>query len=421
MRDARSEYRLGAVTLGVITALSLSAIFLPQILAQATVRYEVRSTLADDITGLGPGSKVRMAGMPCGEVIELRDEVRSDGHVDVLIEIEIALSPAIYPGAKLRVTRDPISQMAAVDIYDVGTPGGSETPLQAGSVLVLAQHGPDMSGIMNPSLAGSLSTIGERFEQARTAFSGLESPTPRFHTLRDAASELRDWLATDLPSDRERINELADRFRGIRDAIRDRIDEARTLVDGFQPIKASFSLSASEGGSWAIASEEMHAAMEAWQATAPTRAAITATLDRWRAHGEAVRAAGERVRDRFREVGEVLAMRDVAANLSLTGTGVSKLYAEIFADPLKALIPYESERDRKLDAVETVMRTLLFSLDEAEVAEANLRALARAGSSLEAGASDALRQLEDALKHLASLEEAIRTLRDAAEAPGPKP
>jgi ABC-type transporter Mla subunit MlaD len=404
----RSEFRAGLWTLSTITVAAIAILVVPGLTAEPKVTYQIRAPKDTDLSGVERGTRVLIGGLDVGSVRDIDTERTRDGTADVIIFLEIASYPPLYPQAKSRLVRDPLSGKAMLDFVDPGNPGEGRLPLQAGASVGLVDEGAAESSWLPTRTRDALAGLADRFGAVSTEWSPMIADAQtRFGGVSDDFTALRDEVGASWPALKDRVLALADRFRGLGD----RFEAIRAAYGGaadeFALTRALFE----EGGPYAGLQANWAGLSASWAALGEEASPAFEGVARIRDYGNRSVSRFQSLSARFRAISAELGFGPILADLSIAGDELGRVYAEVGLAPWRALLPNRSAADARRDATDEISRMLLLGTSEARAWEASLRALAAQGEPTEALTAEAAARFQAVVEELRTIESALRTWR----------
>ena len=408
-RADRNEFRAGAIALATITALSVSAMLIPRAFAERTITYSLRATpeLNLDLTGLVPGSPVRVGGLTRGVVLAVDSELSASHQVGAIVTFKLSSNPPIYPDARARIVRNVISQQGEIDFVSTGSPKQLAKPLPSGFIMTFESEESEDSdgmGVFSRSTRTAIDEIYERFQVARTTWPEVKNDASRrFDELSKSMNAIQVDVNATWPDLRDRASDLIDQFRALESALirlKNEAQAAKREIDAISSIR-------DDGGPWWRTKQAFAELADSWALLGDDATSITDTTTRIRAASARVRDDSNRLLQTLRLLAESFGVADITADLVIAAGQFDKLYSEIFLTPWRALIPNESSIEKQRGALDDVSRVMLRGAEEARAAQFALQALLDSGAIAGSAATEMLDQLNRMLDEVREIEEAL--------------
>lgn len=147
--------------------------------------YAVRFPMDVGVGGLQPGSKVTLAGLEVGRVVEVARHTESERVVAMVATIKIDSNVTLYADATAYLVQPILGGVAAINVASVGLDGG---PLDEGATI---------SGGIAPGLLAQIGLGAAQAEQIFTIMDNIESATTDANELIARLDQVAAAFATD--------------------------------------------------------------------------------------------------------------------------------------------------------------------------------------------------------------------------------
>jgi phospholipid/cholesterol/gamma-HCH transport system substrate-binding protein len=148
MNRARIEFLAGLFVLIGLGALVYLAVSLGGLKLKANASYEIEARFSD-IGGLTPGSPVKIAGVPIGEVADIRLDYES---MVAIVTMRLPADLSLYDDTIAAVRTNGLIG----DKVIVLRPGGSGIPLEPGDLIVDTESAVDIEGLISKFAFGEV-------------------------------------------------------------------------------------------------------------------------------------------------------------------------------------------------------------------------------------------------------------------------
>jgi len=408
-RNERSDVLAGIFSLATIAGLTATAIILPTMTGPPKLEYEFRISGEEDLSGVARGTPVLIAGLERGRVTGVDDRPGPDGRLSFIVGIEITPDPPLFPGATARFSRDPVSNQTSINFYDPGEPTQTRLPLAEGSEVSVGEGPADASVFLSSASRTALYDTTQRVIRATDTWPPLLGDArSRGDALMVEAAGLRDDLRATWPATLERMTALIERYSLISSELEKVLEELKVVRAAYDLTAQPFS---TDNGEWATLRRTFAEAGQAWASATEEARAISPLFTRAQEQWQRVQTIVTAIRARARTLVDELGFREISADLILAAEEFARLLAEGTAAPWKVLLPSGTRSDRKLDALDDTMRTLLRGISEARAAEVALRKYRSLGGQAgQIGADEiveSIHQFNETMDRFSTMEHAL--------------
>jgi ABC-type transporter Mla subunit MlaD len=191
---------------GIVLAAFVTVVLAKTDFFQKRLPYTVRFTVSEGVSGLAPGSAVKIGGLQRGAVVDVTPNTGSDGAFrDIYVNIEVDDGVRLFPGAKVVRIMPLLGENSTLNFVSIGS---GDEPLPAGTVIEAANSAGVIAALLGADNAAKAGTII------------------------DDAVVFSNWLAS-LPRDyQERIVPMLDNAGETVKELRADYGTWRTKVDG---------------------------------------------------------------------------------------------------------------------------------------------------------------------------------------------
>lgn len=403
----RSNIGIGIITLLVIALASAAGIFLPGLLRQPLLQYQIAVPAGEDISGIGPGTEVTIAGLVRGHVLAVTDSQQPGRPATFVIQFEIAPDPPIYSDARARFLRDVVSNRARIDFVRAGVPDESSKPLAPGNDVQRNTEDGDASMFLTPSAQRSYERAWAAVERAKSSWGPMiDDAKSRSETLTTEFTSLRSTIGDDVARYEERITHLVDRYGDLKARftrlqeewipLREEMEATRAMLADDGPTGRVRRLMAAVSERWGVMGSEGQG----------LGSLFTGISRRW----DDLTRSGMRLRDQLAGFPGELELRAAFADLTIASEQFARLTNGGLGTILAAIVPAHNPRDERADAMDELSRMLLIGMEQAKAAESSLRALLEGGEDFPRMTVD-LERLGETLQRLSDIEQALWHLR----------
>ncbi|MFO0826922.1 MAG: hypothetical protein U0572_02140 [Phycisphaerales bacterium] len=404
----RNNTRTGLITLLATSFLAVATISAPKFIRARPIEYALRVPGSVDVTGLEAESEVLVGGLVRGRVLGTDSVQALDGTVEVVVRFELEPDPPLFPDARARIVRNLISQQAQIYFSSTGVPRRNREPLPPGTLLTVEAADAPSPSFLTASMNRSIDRVWNEVQRAQVMVPPLvDDARYRFTNVRRNAAALADTVAETWPTLRDRGEELFQRFNDLRTEFECLAEEAKSVGEELGAIKAL----TDDEGSWGRVRRRFDGLAASWSELRESAQPVGELLDRARAEGSRVNDAWARFAATTRAAAKEFRFDRILANLALAATEFGKLYDEVMANPLSALIKNQSARDARRDALDGLSRSMLESAEQARVAAASLRAVLDASDFAGEHGAEAIKRLGEAVDQIGAIEDALWRFR----------
>lgn len=190
---------------GIVLASFVTVVLAKTDFFQKRIPYTIRFSVSEGVSGLAPGSAVKIGGVQRGAVSAVTPQVGEDGAFkDIYVDIEIDDGVKLFPGARVVRIMPLLGENSTLNFVSIGS--GAE-PLAAGTVIEAANSAGVIAALLGADNAAKAGTI---IDDA-VVFSNWLASLPREYQERivpmldDAGSTVKE-LRTDYGSWRTKVD-----------------------------------------------------------------------------------------------------------------------------------------------------------------------------------------------------------------------
>ena len=142
---------------GIVLASFVTVVLAKTDFFQKRIPYTIRFTVSEGVSGLAPGSAVKIGGVQRGAVTEVTPQVGENGAFrDIYVGIEIDEGVRLFPGSKVVRIMPLLGENSILNFVSIGT---GEEPLPAGHVIDAANSAGVIAAVLGADNAAKAGTI----------------------------------------------------------------------------------------------------------------------------------------------------------------------------------------------------------------------------------------------------------------------
>jgi ABC-type transporter Mla subunit MlaD len=142
---------------GIVLAAFVTVVLAKTNFFQKRIAYTIRFTVSEGVSGLAPGSAVKIGGLQRGAVTTVTPNTGTDGAFrDIYVNIEVDDAVRLFPGAKVVRIMPLLGENSTLNFVSIGS---GEEPLPAGTVIEATNSAGVIAALLGADNAAKAGTI----------------------------------------------------------------------------------------------------------------------------------------------------------------------------------------------------------------------------------------------------------------------